>query len=76
MKLFCYWAFLILVVLVIYLAFAAPPFNEAKAAELWGAQNKWAWYAQFCALHALYALIPLLTGGGAIYLWTFFTQNK
>lgn len=69
MKIFYIWAAFVLIILGVYLFYALPPFNTAKAAELWGAENKWTWYLQFCAIHFLYAAIIIAIGGGLIALF-------
>lgn len=68
MKIFYIWSAFILVVLGIYLFYALPPLNAAKAAELWGAENKWVWYLKLCAIHFLYASLVIALGGGVIAL--------
>lgn len=73
MKAFYIWSIFVLVIFSIYLFYALPPLNTAKASELWGEQNKWVWYAQFCALHLLYAAIVIAIGGGVIALIKRFT---
>jgi uncharacterized membrane protein YdjX (TVP38/TMEM64 family) len=68
MKIFYAWAAFVLVILFVYLFYALPPLNTAKASELWGQQNKWMWYLQFCAVHFLYAALVIAVGGGIIAL--------
>lgn len=63
MRLFCVFSAFVLLMFVVYTAYAIPFLNEGKADELWGEQNKWAWYAQFCAFHFAYALLPISIAG-------------
>lgn len=68
MKIFYKWAAFVFIILSVYLFYALPPFNSAKAVELWGVENKWTWYMKFCALHFLYASVVIAIGGGVIVL--------
>jgi hypothetical protein len=62
--LFNYWSAFVLMVFLIYVGYAFPLLNVAKAAELWGAQNKWTWYAIFCLKHTTSSLRRFTMRGG------------
>ena len=63
MKPFLIVTAVIFTIYLVYVGFAFPTLNTEKAGELWGEGNKWIWYTQFCALHLLYALVPVSIAG-------------